>query len=47
MNNQTRQEEMRCAAGSIKKLRMESKVEWDGAKEIRKGRDATVSPRLL
>jgi len=36
----TRREEMQCAAESIKKLRAESKTEWDGAKEIRKWRDA-------
>lgn len=35
-----RREEMQCAAESIKKLRTESKAEWDGAKEIRKWRDA-------
>lgn len=32
--------EMKCAAESIKKLRTESKAEWDGAKKIRKWRDA-------
>ena len=36
----TRREEMLRAAESIKKLRMESTAEWDGAKEIRKWRDA-------
>jgi len=35
-----RKEEMQCAAESIKKLREESKAEWDGAKEIRRWRDA-------
>jgi hypothetical protein len=35
-----RKEEMRSAAESIKKMRMESVAEWDGAKEIRKWRDA-------
>lgn len=35
-----RREEMRCAAESIKRLRIESEAEWDGAKEIRKWRDA-------
>lgn len=33
-------EEMLRAAESIKKLRMESTAEWDGAKEIRRWRDA-------
>ncbi len=33
-------EEMQCAAESIKSLRNESKAEWNGAKEIRKWRDA-------
>lgn len=36
-----RREEMKCAAESIKKLRAESKIEWNGAGEIRKWRDAT------
>ncbi len=35
-----RREEIQCAAESIKKLRTESKTGWDGAKEIRKWRDA-------
>ena len=35
-----RKEEILCAAAAIDKLRMESKVEWNGAKEIRKWRDA-------
>jgi hypothetical protein len=35
-----RKEEMQCAAETIKNLRKESKTEWDGAKEIRKWRDA-------
>jgi len=35
-----RKVEMQCAAESIKKLRMDSKEEWDGAKEIRRWRDA-------
>lgn len=35
-----RKEEMHCAAESIKKLRTESKTDWNGAKEIRKWRDA-------
>ncbi len=33
-------EEIECAAESIKKMRDESEKEWDGAKEIRKWRDA-------
>ncbi len=33
-------EEVQCAANSIKKLRAESGVDWDGAKEIRRWRDA-------
>lgn len=36
----TRKEEMLRAAESIKKLRAESTLEWDGAKEIRRWRDA-------
>lgn len=32
-------EEMQCAAAAIDKLRVESKVKWDGTKEIRKWRD--------
>jgi len=36
----TRREEMLKAAESIKTLRMKSVSEWDGAKEIRKWRDA-------
>jgi len=35
-----RREEMLSAAESIKRLRMESVAEWDGAKEIRRWRDA-------
>lgn|GEM_PF-213088 len=35
-----RKEEIQRAAESIKNLRTESKTEWDGAKEIRKWRDA-------
>jgi len=33
-------EEMRIAADAIKTLRLESQAEWNGAKEIRKWRDA-------
>jgi predicted alpha/beta-fold hydrolase len=33
-------EEMRVAADTIKRLRMESQTQWDGAKEIRRWRDA-------
>ena len=35
-----RKEEMQCAAQAIKNLRLESKAEWNGAKEIRRWRDA-------
>jgi hypothetical protein len=35
-----RKQEMQCAAESIKKLRIESKSDWNGAEEIRKWRDA-------
>jgi hypothetical protein len=35
-----RREEIQRAADSIKKLRSESKEEWNGAGEIRKWRDA-------
>ncbi|MGD0450002.1 MAG: hypothetical protein ABSA79_02960 [Candidatus Bathyarchaeia archaeon] len=35
-----RNEEIQCAAEAIKNLRLGSKVEWEGAKEIRKWRDA-------
>jgi len=35
-----RREEMQCAAAVIDKLRVESKIKWDGSKEIRKWRDA-------
>jgi predicted transcriptional regulator len=35
-----RREEIQCAADSIKKLRVETEEGWDGAKEIRKWRDA-------
>ena len=35
-----RKEEIQCAAESIKNLRNESKAEWNGAKEIRKWRNA-------
>jgi hypothetical protein len=37
-----RKEEKQCAAEAIKKLRLESKTEWDGAKEIRKWRDSAT-----
>ena len=37
-----RKEEIQCAAEAIKNLRSESKTEWDGAKEIRKWRDAAT-----
>ena len=37
-----RKEEMQCAAQAIKNLRLESKTQWDGAKEIRKWRDAAT-----
>jgi len=37
-----RREEMHCAVEAIKNLRLESKVEWDGAKEVRKWRDAAT-----
>ncbi|MFB3888350.1 MAG: hypothetical protein ACE14S_02595 [Candidatus Bathyarchaeia archaeon] len=36
----TRREEMQCAAAAIDKLRVESKIKWDGTKEIRKWRNA-------
>ncbi len=35
-----RKEEIQCAAETIRSLRLESKDEWDGAKEIRRWRDA-------
>jgi hypothetical protein len=35
-----RRQEILCAASAIDKLRIESKVRWNGAKEIRKWRDA-------
>jgi hypothetical protein len=35
-----RKEEIQCAATAIKNLRLGSKAEWDGAKEIRRWRDA-------
>lgn len=35
-----RREEMLGAAESIKRLRMESSADWDGAREIRRWRDA-------
>ena len=35
-----RRQEIQCAADSIKKLRLESEKEWNGAEEIRKWRDA-------
>ena len=35
-----RREEMQCAAAAIDKLRVESKIKWDGSGEIRKWRDA-------
>jgi hypothetical protein len=38
-----RKEETECAAEAIKTLRLESKAEWDGAKEIRRWRDAAKS----
>jgi len=34
------QEEMKCAAQKIKKMRAESEDNWNGAEEIRKWRDA-------
>jgi hypothetical protein len=37
-----RREEMECAAEAIKSLRLKSKEEWNGAKEIRKWRDAAI-----
>ena len=37
-----RKEEKQFAAEVIKKLRLESKAQWDGAKEIRKWRDAAT-----
>jgi hypothetical protein len=36
----TRREEMLKAAEVIKRLRMESQAEWNGAEEIRKWRNA-------
>ena len=35
-------EEIQCAAVAIKNLRSGSKADWDGAKEIRKWRDAAT-----
>jgi hypothetical protein len=35
-----RKEEIQCAAEVIKNFRLESNVQWDGAKEIRRWRDA-------
>jgi len=35
-----RKEEIQCAAEAIKNLRLGSKAEWDGAREIRRWRDA-------
>ena len=35
-----RREEIQCAAATIDRLRVESKIKWDGTKEIRKWRDA-------
>jgi len=35
-----RREEIQGAAAAIDKLRVESKIKWDGTKEIRKWRDA-------
>lgn len=35
-----RREEIQCAAAAIDQLRVESKIKWDGSKEIRKWRDA-------
>jgi len=37
-----RKEERQFAAQVIKNLRLESKVEWNGSKEIRKWRDAAT-----
>ena len=37
-----RKEEMQCAAEAIKNLRAENQAEWNGAKEIRKWRDAAT-----
>ena len=37
-----RWEEIQCASEAIKNLRSESKAKWDGAKEIRKRRDAAT-----
>jgi hypothetical protein len=34
------EEEKQCSAEAVKKLRLEGKAEWNGAKEIRKWRDA-------
>jgi hypothetical protein len=35
-----RKEEIQCAAEAIKRIRNESEKDWNGAKEIRKWRDA-------
>jgi hypothetical protein len=35
-----RKEEIQCATAAMDKLRVESKIKWDGTKEIRKWRDA-------
>jgi hypothetical protein len=35
-------EEMQCAAEAIKNLRTESKIKWNGSKQIRKWRDAAT-----
>jgi hypothetical protein len=35
-----RKEEIQYAAAAIDKLRVESKIKWNGTKEIRKWRDA-------
>ena len=35
-----RRKEIQCAATVMDELRVESKIKWDGSKEIRKWRDA-------
>ena len=40
LEDAARKEEVQCAAETIKNLRLGSKAEWDGAKEIRRWRDA-------
>jgi len=42
MSEEKELEEIQCAAQAIKNLRLESKVEWNGSKEIRKWRDAAT-----